>query len=40
MSESKQTINWLVALRIVIAVLSAINEVLKKSEAEPTQPAS
>ena len=32
MSESKQPISWLVALRIVIAVLSAISEVLKKSD--------
>lgn len=34
MSESKQPISWLVALRIVIAVLTAISEVLKKSETE------
>jgi hypothetical protein len=34
MSETKQPISWLVALRIVIAVLSAISEVLKKSETE------
>lgn len=34
MAENKQNINWFVTLRIVIAVLSAISEVLKKSETE------
>lgn len=32
MAEENKSINWLVALRIVIAVLTAMNEVLKKSE--------